>query len=120
MGPGPSQAASALSSGFDPANINPSAERLVIRGDGADQSQLAMYVSLATWCPSCREHQPEIQTLREQFGPDALAMYGVPIDDTDTAEKLDEYARDTQPAYAIMGQLESGAVRQNGCDPPGY
>jgi thiol-disulfide isomerase/thioredoxin len=62
-----------------------------------------MYVSMATWCPSCKKHLPELRQLRSLFDSSLLEMIGVPVSDGDDAEKLSQYVEAHQPPYELTG-----------------
>ncbi len=66
-------------------------------------SKLKMYVSMATWCPSCKKHLPELRQLRSLFDSSLLEMIGVPVSDGDDAEKLSQYVEAHQPPYELTG-----------------
>jgi len=70
------------------------------RGDNA-AAKLCLYVSMATWCPSCRKHLPELKQLRDRFEGSQIRMTGVPVDDTDDAEKLKKYVAENNPPYEM-------------------
>ena len=68
-------------------------------------AQLRVFITMATWCPSCLKHLPDLDVLGESFGSDELEFIGLPIDPTDTEQKLRDYADKHKPAYRILHQL---------------
>ena len=72
--------------------------------------ELRMYTTTATWCPACKKSLPQLQTVRDAFPAEALAMYGVPIDPEDTAAKLAKYVKNYAPAYEILTHLKDAEV----------
>jgi len=70
--------------------------------DGEVPPTLALYTTMATWCPACKRNIPQVAAVREGFGADELAVYGVPIDPEDTPEMLAEYAAEYRPAYELL------------------
>ena len=70
-------------------------------------AKLNMYVSMATWCPSCKKHLPELKQLRSMFQPSELKMTGVPVSDRDDAAKINQYATEHDPAYELSGSWTS-------------
>ncbi len=71
--------------------------------DENESARLKMYVSMATWCPSCKKHLPELQQLRSMFDRSQLRLIGVPISDRDDAEKLKQYVTEHEPPYELAG-----------------
>ncbi len=70
-------------------------------------ARLQMFVSMATWCPSCRKHLPQIRLLANTFGDD-LAVMGCPIDAGETKSKLNAYVVKYQPAYELKTEFTAG------------
>jgi len=66
------------------------------------ESDLTLYVSMATWCAACQSKLPVIEQIREQFSPDNLSIVAIPVDETDTSEKLQAYQDQFQPSYQLM------------------
>jgi len=71
---------------------------------------LRMYTTMATWCAACKSRIPQLQHIREMFGPDALGMFGVPIDEADTAEMLESYESRYAPGYEVLAELPATQV----------
>jgi len=66
---------------------------------------LRLYSTMATWCPSCKQHMPQFALLRRAFDAGSLAEFGVPIDAEDTPAKLRDYLAAYQPAYELLIDL---------------
>ena len=82
--------------------------------DLESSSSLRVLTTLATWCDACREELPELRVLREAFGAEELALYGVPVDLDDTRSGLERWARESRPPYEVLVDLtpaERVAVR---------
>ena len=69
-------------------------------GDNAS-AKLNLYTSMATWCPSCKKHLPELQQLRSRFDETLLSMTGVPVDFGDSVDKLNQYVLENKPPYEL-------------------
>jgi peroxiredoxin len=82
--------------------------RIVDRKDSPPK--LTMFTTMATWCPTCKGELPQLAALRQAFSPDQLEMHGVPVDETDTQEKLANYVEENQPAYDLLTDLSRGDV----------
>ena len=71
-------------------------------GDNENQSaKLNMYVSMATWCSSCKKHLPELRQLRSMFDRSVLGMIGVSVSNADDTEKLEQYVEAHEPPYEL-------------------
>ena len=77
-----------------------------------EQSRIRVLIGMATWCDTCRNKLPAVKKLVETIDDPAVAFIGVPIDPEDTTEKLNEYARKNDPAYALLDDL--GSVYRKG------
>lgn len=71
----------------------------------ASTAPLHLYTTMATWCAACKRHLPQLKQLRETLSDDSLAMYGIPIDETDNPEKLVRYLDEYHPAYDLLKDL---------------
>ncbi len=67
--------------------------------------KLFLYTTMATWCAACKRHLPQLQQLRGKLAAESLAMYGIPIDEADDAEKLTGYVEQYRPAYELLKDL---------------
>ena len=72
-----------------------------------ESAKLKMYVSMATWCPSCKKHLPELKQLRSMFDHSLLEMIGVPVSDRDDAKKIEQYVAEHEPPYDLTGAWSS-------------
>lgn len=72
--------------------------------------RLKVVTTMATWCAACKGELPQLATLRAAFGADEVAMFGVPVDPKDSAQKLSEYAQKYQPAYDLLTGLRPEEV----------
>ena len=61
---------------------------------------------------ACKRNIPQVAALREGFGADELAVYGVPIDPEDTPEMLAEYAAEYRPAYQLLSDAPRAEVER--------
>lgn len=68
----------------------------------ADGAKLRVFTLMASWCPVCRSELPHLGHIREQIPATDVALYGVPVDGSDTAQELNEYAAANQPAYKLL------------------
>ena len=64
-------------------------------------SRLRAYVTMATWCGSCKEALPQLARLRAHFSDGDLGLYAVPLQD-EGKRKLDDYWRVNTPAYQLL------------------
>lgn len=69
--------------------------------------KLRMYTTMATWCPSCKKHLPQLALVRGAFESGTLEMYGLPVDPKDSREMLTDYVAKFQPAYRIVDSLST-------------
>lgn len=71
---------------------------------GAPNDKPVVYVTMATWCPACKDALPQVAFLKQQFG-ERFHFIGLPVDASDTAEKISVYNEAYQPAYEILASL---------------
>lgn len=76
-----------------------------LEGVQPSSAQLQIFTTMATWCEACRLHLPEVQQLRTALSTDSVELYGVPIDDEDSVEKLKTFRDQYQPAYKLLQDL---------------
>ncbi len=74
----------------------------------SESSRLRMYTTMATWCESCKKHNPHLGELREALEEPELALFGVPIDENDTADALRTYQAENAPGYDLLVALTEG------------
>ncbi|MGH0028863.1 MAG: ASPIC/UnbV domain-containing protein [Myxococcota bacterium] len=87
-----------------PRADDPPAPRLL--ADLDDDAPLRVLTTLATWCEACREELPELRALRERFPPEELALYGVPVDEDESPEQVERWARRHRPPYRVLSQID--------------
>jgi thiol-disulfide isomerase/thioredoxin len=77
---------------------------------GVPKGRLNAYTTMATWCESCKKEQPQVRRLRAAFSPEDLGLFGVPVDEADTAEKLAAYLEKFRPGYVLVSGLPAEQV----------
>ena len=97
-------------------SVRPSPAKQVVSGRGpfaynvsacnADDADLRVLITMATWCAACQEHLPEITRLERELEGSKVSFYGIPVDNKDTPEKLGEYANHHKVPYRILDELE--------------
>lgn len=75
---------------------------------------LRVYTTMATWCAACLGELPVLRRLRATFGPEQLAMYGVPIDPKDSTGQLQAWSDRHQPPYGLLTETNASAMRAVG------
>jgi thiol-disulfide isomerase/thioredoxin len=71
----------------------------------ANSSRLRVFTTMATWCANCKREQPHLRALKETFGQDELALFGIPVDPDEDADMLTRYVEKTKPAYDVLVDL---------------
>ena len=66
-----------------------------------------LFVSMATWCPSCLNELPQLAHLRKVFGKEELGLFGIPIDEKDDADTLARYVSKHRPSYLLLANTSS-------------
>lgn len=88
------------------------AVRLTLRTtDSQIGPQLRLYMTMATWCAACAKKVPAVKQLRSQFEEDELAMFGVPVDEDDKPQLLQDWAARMQPAYELLTHLSQDEIQ---------
>jgi thiol-disulfide isomerase/thioredoxin len=64
----------------------------------ATPGKIQVYTTMATWCPSCLKHLPQLAILQGE----SVALFGVPIDPEDDDQKLDDYVSKNSPPYEML------------------
>ena len=72
-----------------------------------DEAPLRAYITFAGWCAACKAELPRVARLRQALGKEELLLVGIPIDEADTQEVLDEYVAEFQPAYRLLADISS-------------
>lgn len=67
----------------------------------ASKSKINLFITMATWCATCKRELPYLKELRQTFSEKQLSMVGIAISDKDTPKNLQEY----QAPYKIYGVL---------------
>ncbi len=88
------------------------ADRLELAGRLASGSRLQIFTTMATWCQACRRELPQLRRLRAELDSAELAMFGVPVDETDDRQKLEAYAAETDPAYRLLLDLDPREIAE--------
>ena len=70
-------------------------------------TRLRVYTTLATWCPACKNHLPLLRRLHEEIADEGVEPIAVPIDESDDAAKLADYAREWRLPSRMLA-LETG------------
>jgi peroxiredoxin len=73
--------------------------------------RLGLYTSFATWCQVCAAEALHTRALREAMRESELALYGVPVDEDDDADKLQAWQQQMQPGYEVLATLPLEARR---------
>jgi len=82
-----------------------------IAAPGADPAaRLRVYTTMAAWCTACRGELPQYERLRAAFPANDVAFYGVPIDPSEGAAKIEAWGKANHPAYALMTGLAGDQV----------
>jgi thiol-disulfide isomerase/thioredoxin len=68
-------------------------------------ARLRLYTTMATWCVACQTELPQLQRLREAFAEEELAMFGVPVDPREDADKIEAWRAAYQPVYELLSGL---------------
>ncbi len=75
-------------------------------------SRLRLLMTMATWCVACSERKPQLELLRSRFDPAELALFGLPVDPSDTRAKLGAYMNQFTPPYELLYDLTSRQRRE--------
>lgn len=103
------------------ASANGGARQLSVTvGDGlGPRPRLVLYTTVATWCAACVTELPQMRHLRSIFGPEVLAMYGVPYDEAEGPEKLGAWAAAYRPPYKLLADMrreQAASVKKTALD----
>jgi hypothetical protein len=88
--------------------------RVLAAANGARDTSapLRLLTTMATWCDSCKGELPQVARLRRSFGPDEVALLGVPVDEDDDRAKLDAYEQEHRPAYTLLKELPEEQIEE--------
>lgn len=85
---------------------------LAAKDTGANAgAPIRVYTTMATWCPSCLRHLPEVNAMCDVLAEDHVEIVALPIDVDDNEQKLMAYTEKFQPRYRLRKDL-SPADRQ--------
>jgi thiol-disulfide isomerase/thioredoxin len=68
---------------------------------------LRLYTAMATWCPNCKKELGQLERIRAAFSEGEMAMFGVPVDDTETRAMFEQYVADNRPAYDMLATISA-------------
>ena len=60
-----------------------------------------IYLTMATWCTSCRSHLPQLRLLQEQLRAESVALVAIPADRLETREELLAYQQQLPCRFAV-------------------
>jgi hypothetical protein len=69
------------------------------------ETQLRVYTSMATWCPSCAKHLPLQKRLAAEMASEPMELIAVPIDEKDDEKKLGTFVDKNHPPYRLLSTL---------------
>ena len=96
------------------ADKNSPREPLELSGLEIQDGKMAIVTSMATWCPNCKASLPELNRLKQRY-PAVVDLFAVPIDSSDSKEKLQTYVEANQPPYKLLPDSEENAVKFTRC-----
>ena len=67
--------------------------------------KIIVFISMATWCPNCKNEIPQLKLLRDQFSSEDLDIVAIPIDPLESEEVLQSYHKQFTPPYTF-GKVE--------------
>ncbi len=73
-------------------------------------AKLRIYTTMATWCAACKRELPQLWHLQSVFNSTEIALFGLPVDEKDSPEKLNAYIDKHQPAYKLLTGLPAKSV----------
>ena len=86
---------------------------LELSGLEVPTGKMAIVTSMATWCPTCKSHLPELAMLKERYS-ERIEVFAIAIDKQDTTEKLQEYFQANSPPYELLPDTrEASATKFN-------
>jgi thiol-disulfide isomerase/thioredoxin len=81
----------------------PVIERVTFPISTGAPGMVQVYTTTATWCAACLSHLPALGRLKQ----DGVALYGVPIDVNDDAQKLTAYVAKKKPPYQMLAEINA-------------
>jgi len=73
---------------------------------GVPNDKPIVFVTMATWCPSCKKHLSQVELLKKHFS-DEYYFFGLPVDPEDTQESFENYVSSFNPSYEILTQISA-------------
>ena len=67
--------------------------------------QLVVCTTMASWCTACVQHQPDLRYLRSAFDDSTVRVVGVPIDPSDTPERLAGFVKRNGVDYPVLTRI---------------
>lgn len=84
----------------------------IAQPEGAEaEARFRLYATMTPWCAVCREEIPQLESLREVFGPEELMLYVVEVDEEAPEQELaPTRISEDNPAYRLLKDLEQQEV----------
>ena len=82
---------------------------LNLSGLEVENGKIAIVTSMATWCPNCKSHLPELARLQQQYSGQ-IVLFAVSMDRVDAQKKLQMYVQANQPPYKLLPGGEGNAA----------
>ncbi len=67
----------------------------------ASEPKITVFISMATWCPNCKNEIPQLNLLRSAFSSQDLEIVAIPIDPSESEEALQSYVDQFKPPYTL-------------------
>jgi peroxiredoxin len=68
----------------------------------------------ATWCPPCRKEMPDLEILKQRFGPQGLVILGISDEDAATVQPFVTQQKVTYPILLDSGRKVNGLFQIDG------
>ncbi len=94
----------------EPWTPKPQATPRLEIADATAAAPLRLFTTMATWCEVCRRELEQVTLLSEALRAEGVALYGVPVDDADTREKLVQWRDRHRPAYELLIDLKTPSI----------
>lgn len=69
------------------------------------EQRLIMYTTMATWCGPCIAELPVLTSLRDSIGENVMAMVGLPYDEDEGENLLEDWLDNYNPPYQLLTTL---------------
>jgi len=76
-------------------------------GAEADDADLYVLTTMASWCVACARHQPVLEQIRDTFGAEQLSVIGFAADPADPEEALNDFIERHDVSYPVIRQPEA-------------